>query len=66
MEEDLVNDSTDYSEDDQEFITMIERKNLQRKRRKVNQTTEAVDLAVELSSSKSDALESDHGCEVQG
>ena len=64
MEEDLVNDSTDYSEDDQEFITMIERKNLQRKRRKVTQTTEAVDPSVELSSSEPDALESDHGCKV--
>ena len=29
-EEDIVDDGTDYSEEDQEFIKMIERKNLQR------------------------------------
>ena len=64
-EEDLVNDGTDYSEEDQEFIKMIERKNLQRKKKVVeNATIEA--LPSDSSESERDLEESDHGCEVRG
>ena len=52
--EDLVDDNTDYSEEDQDFIKRIEKKNLQRKRKTVS------------SDSEDDLTESDHGCEVMG
>ena len=57
MEDDLVDDSSDYSEEDQNFINLIERKNLQRKKK----TTLTVS-----SDSDNNLEESDHGCEVRG
>ena len=54
-ESELVDDETDYSEEDQNFISQIERKNQQRKQK-----------TVVLSDSEEDLTESDHGCEVFG
>ena len=72
-EEDIVDDGTDYCEEDQEFIKMIERKNLQRKKKVVeNVVLESLEhnpvqaLPSDSSESDKDLEESDHGCEVRG
>ena len=71
--QDILDDGTDYSEEDQEFIQMIERKNLQRKKKVVeNVVLECVEhnpvqaLPSDSSESEKDLEESDHGCEVRG
>ena len=64
-EEDIVDDGTDYSEEDQEFIKQIERKNLQRKK-KVVENTPIQAMPSESTESEIDLEESDHGCEVRG